>query len=175
MGHRPRLRRTLLLAVGVVATCAVLWPAVADQPRDSFPLSTYPMFSRHRGNLELHAVVGRSPNGQLTRLPPGVVASGEVLQTKVLIQQAVQHGNDALAELCSRVARNVASELLGEASTIEIVHRTYDPIAYFDVGPTPLRERRLFSCQVPHRSVEAEAAPSRPSALDPFPGTSSPH
>ena len=151
MGVRERLRALGGIVVGLGATAAVLSPLVA-MDQDSFPISSYPMFARPRGQPDLYAVVARAADGREVRLPASVVASSEPLQTKVLIQRSVEQGPEAMQVLCRAVAARVADSPEALRS-VEIVRRRYDPIAYFTRGPEPIEQARLSSCRVPRRGT----------------------
>jgi hypothetical protein len=147
MRARERLKRWVGIAIGLGATAAVLSP-LAAMDQDSFPISSYPMFARPRGQPDLYAVVARAADGREVRLPASVVASSEPLQTKVLIQRSVEQGPEAMQVLCRAVAARVVDhpEVL---RSVEIVRRRFDPIAYFTRGPEPIEQARLSSCRVP--------------------------
>ena len=147
MGAREQLNALAGIVVGLGATAAVLSPLGA-MDQDSFPISSYPMFARPRGQPELYAVVGRAADGREVRLPASVVASSEPLQTKVLIQRTVESGPEAMQALCRSVAARVVNSP-EDLRSVEIVRRRYDPIAYFTHGPEPLEQARLSSCRVP--------------------------
>jgi hypothetical protein len=154
-----RLGRVLGLCVGIGATLAVLSPLFEDPNADSFPISSYPMFARPRGQPTLYAAVARDGAGSESRLPAAVVGSSEVLQTKVLIERSVQAGPRAMQELCSSIADRVgASPDAARLGSIELVRRRYDPIAYFVSGPKPIEQERLMSCKVSraHATREVE-------------------
>lgn len=141
--------RTRAYVLGFGATLLVLSP-LATGAADSFPISTFPMFARAPGTPTLYAVLGIATDGSEQRLPPALVASGEVLQTKVMIERSVQGGQSAMDELCRAIAKRVADS--NAASTlryIDIVRRRYDPVAYFVSGPLPLEQERLLRCAVP--------------------------
>jgi hypothetical protein len=149
MHVRERIQRCIGLAVGLGATAAVISP-LARMDADSFPISSYPMFARPRGQPTLFAAIARAADGSERRLPPSAVGSSEVLQTKVLIQRSVEQGPEATRALCRGIAERVAAspEAAGLRS-IEIVRRRYDPIAYFVSGPEPLEQERLDGCKLP--------------------------
>jgi hypothetical protein len=145
--------------VSGVVLLAVLWPLFSRE--DSFPLSNYPMFSRPRGQPVLFSVVASSSDGAEWSVPSALVGSDEVLQTKVLIQRAVDGGRKAMAELCGSVARRVGGQALNRdpraASSntaaerpefVDIVSRRYDPVQYFVAGPSPIEEQRLHRCPI---------------------------
>jgi hypothetical protein len=149
-----RVERWLGLLVGLGATAAVLAPLLSPDA-DSFPLSSYPMFARPRGQPTLYALAARGADGTERRLPPSALGSSEVLQAKVLIQRSVEQGPAAMRALCREVAARVAADG-ADVRSIEIVRRRYDPVAYFVTGPTPIEQARLESCAVPRARAAAE-------------------
>lgn len=160
MTARERLVQWLGVAVGVAAAAAVLSPLVSMQD-DSFPLSSYPMFARPRGQPTLYAVVARAADGSERRLAPSWLGSSEVLQAKVLIQRSVERGPEATRALCRSVAERIAAAPgTSDLRSVEIVRRRYDPVAYFVSGPEPLEQQRLEGCPVP-RPAEHTAARRR--------------
>jgi hypothetical protein len=155
--------RLAAVSVGLGTLLAVLSPLGAMDD-DSFPISSYPMFARPRGQPTLYAVTARDQDGSERRLPAEMVGSSEVLQTKVLIQRSVEQGPEAMAELCRATADRVSrSPELGTLRSIEIVRRRFDPIGYFVDGPKPIEQERLFSCKVPRaHAARAKKAKARP-------------
>jgi hypothetical protein len=142
-------RRLLGYAIGLGATALVLSPLLSGAA-DSFPVSTYPMFARPRGQPILYALVVTARDGTEGRVPAALVASGEVLQAKVLIQRSVEHGPAAMQALCEATAAKLAASAEGDTpSFVDVVRRRYDPISYFTRGPTPIDQERLFRCTVP--------------------------
>lgn len=149
MSLRERLRALLAVGVGLVATGAVLSP-LATAAGDSFPISTYPMFARPRGQPTLYAAIARAADGSERRLTPSLVGSEEVLQAKVLIARSVEQGPAAAQALCQAIAGRIAASPSGaDLRAVEIVRRRYDPIAYFVSGPEPLEQAVLQTCPVP--------------------------
>lgn len=145
------------LVVGVAATAAVLSPLGA-MDADSFPISSYPMFARPRGQPTLYSVLARAGDGSPRRLAPSWLGSSEVLQAKVLIQRSVERGPEATRALCRSVAERIAATPeAGELRSVEVVRRRYDPVRYFVAGPEPLEEERLARCAVPRPTPAAEA------------------
>ena len=80
MGAGERRQQLAGLVVGLGATLAVLWPLTA-MDQDSFPISSYPMFARPRGQPTLYAVVGRASDGSEVRLPPANGPEGRKCST----------------------------------------------------------------------------------------------
>src|SRR6185503_17432588 len=102
-------RRLLAYVLGLGTPLAVLSPLFFSGTADSFPLSTYPMFARARGQPTLYTVVARAASGREYRLPPALLGTKEVLQAKVLIQRSVEAGPEAVARLCEDTAARVAA------------------------------------------------------------------
>jgi hypothetical protein len=153
-----RRQRWLAALVGLLTLGAVLSP-LGSMQADSFPISSYPMFARPRGQPTLYAVSARGRDGGELRLPAEVIGSSEVLQTKVLIQRSVEGGPEAMQALCSGVAGRIAAQpaAYGDPIAVEIVRRRFDPIAYFERGPEPIEQERLLRCQVPQKARRAAA------------------
>ena len=64
--------RVVAWAVSALVLAAVLWPLTWGATRDSFPLSSYPMFAHNRRSAVLGAVyaVATDPDGQRRYVPP---------------------------------------------------------------------------------------------------------
>jgi hypothetical protein len=138
--------RPSALLVGIAVLGAMSWPMFRDPPTDSFPLSTYPMFSRHRPTVvALDHVVGVRTDGRREVIPPGTVASREVLQTKVLIRDTVRRGRKATMQLCRQVATRVSAS---EFEKVEIRHDAYRVLPYFDGDRKPVKSRVHARCAV---------------------------
>lgn len=162
MPASERRQRLLAACVGLGTLAAVLSP-LASMQADSFPISSYPMFARPRGQPTLYAVAGRRRDGGELRLPAEVIGSSEVLQTKVLIQRSVEQGPEAMQALCTAVAGRLAAApaSYGDAVAVEIVRRRFDPIAYFERGAEPIEQERLLRCPVPRQAGAASARRKR--------------
>jgi hypothetical protein len=138
------MRRGPALLVSVVIVAATVWPALRDPPRDSFPLSNYPMFSAKRGVAWLDVVVGFDAAGESRPIPPRLVASFEVMQASETIRHAVRRRQ--ARRLCDDVAARVAAdERHADVVRLEVQSRRFDPATYFaDAGgraPSKLRVR----------------------------------
>lgn len=130
-----------------VAVVSPLWRS----PRaDSFPLSTYPMFSapRERVHLDVAQIVDR--DGALRPVPAHLLGSDEVLQSAATLADAVRRGEGAAARLCQRVAGEVAGEAsLRDAVRIEIARQLWEPVSALVGAREPLERRVLTRCAVP--------------------------
>jgi hypothetical protein len=150
MSHAfPARDKALALASWLLVTIALLWPAFGPLSRDSFPLSTYPMFAAHRGQPALNKLVGVDASGAERAIPPRLLGSSEVLQAKALIDAAARN-KQKRARLCEAVAERVLHDSNFDAvSELLLLRLRYDPVAYFERGPTPVERRVLGRCQVP--------------------------
>ena len=89
---------TTLLWVHMVQhmVLAMLTPVLSDPPRDSYPLSTYPMFAAVRETeVSVPHAVMIDADGDESFVPPVLVANDEVLQAQATIRQALRHGDAA--------------------------------------------------------------------------------
>jgi hypothetical protein len=128
----------------VVAVGAVLSPALHE--RDSYPLSTYPMFSAPRDRVETVATaVGYEASGRRLRLSPSLIAGGiEVIHAAVTVQTSIRAGDTAA--LCAEIAARARSR--SEIVRIEVVSETVDVVAYFSGEREPLAVQVHASCAV---------------------------
>lgn len=144
-----KLERAKAYIFGVGAVLASAWLTLTDGA-DSFPLSTFPMFSHPPGKPWVHTVVGIDAAGESEPIAPRLVANSEALQTAVAIARAVRSGRKATRRLCETVAEKVAREAdLDDVVRVEVRSDRYDPVAYFTRGTTPLKSRLRASCRVP--------------------------
>jgi hypothetical protein len=143
------MQRALGIAVCVAATLATLWPAFGNPHDDSFPLSTYPMFTERRGKPTLYQVVASDGSGTLTRVAPRYLGSSEVLQAKALLDSAARGGARKRRAFCEAVAQRVREHgQLHHWQELSLVRLRFDPIAYFTTGPQPLEREVLERCRV---------------------------
>ncbi|NLY92978.1 MAG: hypothetical protein GXY23_03015 [Myxococcales bacterium] len=146
---RP-LRRAPWIVFGLAVIGAMIAPVFREPPRDSFPLSDYPMFSTVRGPAYIDVVVGFDAEGTLHRIPPRLVANAEVMQAAQTVALAVRSGRARV--LCEEVAARVAADP-SRASIVrlEVQSRYFDPRTYFagDGPAEPLRLLRRGRCEVP--------------------------
>src|SRR5690606_18740626 len=104
---------------------AILAPVVMPKGWDSFPISSYPMFSR--GDLGRRVTLGHallvSADGARVPAPPSLVGTPEPMVAKNVVENAIARG--AAAELCARIASRATG-----AASVEIVTSTFDSRAY---------------------------------------------
>jgi hypothetical protein len=140
-------RAAVSVALTGMLTAAVLSPLVRPRGWDSFPISSFPMFSR--GDLGSVVSLGHAvlvtEGGSRTPAPPSLVGTPEPMVAKNLVESAIARGD--AHELCSRIAARARVEAKGAAS-VEIVRSTFDTRTYFD-DPSPRSRTVHAACQVP--------------------------
>jgi hypothetical protein len=155
MGHSPAAndgsRAThyvLLAAVSLV----VISPALARQPKDDYPLSSYPMFSTNKDPKTTVSQAVALAGEEVTVLGPRFLGTDEVLQARATIARAVRAGPQATAALCADIARRVAERGEMRAAThVEIRTVTHDSLVYFGTGDTkPAQTSSHARCPVSH-------------------------
>ncbi|HEU4410697.1 MAG TPA: hypothetical protein VFS43_35925 [Polyangiaceae bacterium] len=141
-GPRERRRAGLRNAlIGLAASAALVSPVLRREPRDGFPLSTYPMFSEHREReLTLVHAVAAFEGGERKPLPPRLLGTEEVLQARSLLRRSVEAGE--APALCARVAERLRAEgprpAFQAAREVEVRTDTYDVLSYYETR-TPAR------------------------------------
>jgi len=149
----PRRRLVDTTAWAVTVWCVVLFgtfvPIVTG--RDSFPLSTYPMFSSPRGETaRIDHVLGVAGWGQRRPLPPRLLGSDEIMQAHQTVSLAVR-GRTTRA-LCQRVAQATLEDPAhADIEHIEIRTDTFDTMAYWRGDRQPRMSRVLARCEVERR------------------------
>jgi len=134
---------------GLTLVLASIWPAFRTPSVDSYPLSTYPMFSQRRGQPWLHRVLAVDDRGVPFPLAPKLIANAETLQAAVTVRRAVDGGKAAMKVLCGEVAARVSGDPeLVHVRRLQIQAVQYDPIEYFVGGREPMAARTLLSCRV---------------------------
>ena len=115
-----------LITVAVLAV--LLLPVIRD--RDSFPLSTYPMYAFERPDVVAFATaVGVDGEGVRHRLDLDLIGeSDDPLIVASLVRQAVREGGGAAATLCTEIAARAVQRELNFA-TIEVVTERHDVVA----------------------------------------------
>ncbi|GAB4425419.1 MAG: hypothetical protein OHK0015_05450 [Chloroflexi bacterium OHK40] len=120
---------------------AVIWPVIENwrpHPRDTFPLSYYPMFSARRGEREkVTYVLGIDRNGQRRTIPYDLIGVGGFNQVRRQVRQIVARGQ--AETLCSAVAARVAP-LYPDIVRVIVVTGTYNLDRYFAGDRSPLKE-----------------------------------
>jgi len=142
------LERLWSYAFAAALVIAVLWPLAGDPRGDSFPFSTFPMFSgRQSPEATIPHAIAINPQGERSVLPPQAVANDEVIQAFETLRQAVRQGPEATARLCERAAGWSSGR--EDAVRVEIVSDTYDAVRYFEGDKAPLATTVHATCEVP--------------------------
>lgn len=135
---------------------AMVAPAVADPPRDGFPLSTYPMFAFDRGSVtSVTTAVGVTGSGGRVRLSPYLLAGAdEAILAVRTARLAVAEEN--VDRWCEEVASRVAASSISSVSSrgvqsIEIVTETHDAALTLAASAEPLRIVLHTTCPVEPR------------------------
>jgi hypothetical protein len=152
-----RLADRPLFAYGVIVGTAalVVSPALSSAPRDSFPLSTYPMFSSGRKDATVsvdHAVAIDGSRGERP-IPPRLVGSDEVLQARATIARAAKRGEGRV--LCRAIAARVAAdEGFAGTARVELRATKLDAVQWFEATgegrppPSPISVKLHARCEV---------------------------
>lgn len=136
-------RRAVPVAVGAL----VLAPAFGDPGSDSYPLSSYPMFSTDRPvRADLATVVGVNAAGEVVRLSPELIAGAdEPILAAATVSGSIRTGQSD--QLCTEAADRVRAAGLDVA---EAVVRTehVDVVAHVADGADPLAVTVYARCPV---------------------------
>lgn len=152
-----------LLMIGAVASPVVRnW---RGKPRDSFPLSHYPMFSQSRSKAaRVTYLVGFDAQGKRRKIPYRFAGQGGLNQVRKQIGKLVDKGDSR--KLCEEVARNIAATAAAtpgvaeaELVTVRISTGSYDLTGYFTGKRLPLSETTHATCSVPHGPAPSGSAP----------------
>ncbi len=142
------MSRGYALAVTLLFGAAVLSPLFRSPPRDSYPLSNYPMFSDRLESVnDVRTAVGLGPDGERELLSPRLIGgSDEVMMAVQTVGDAVRAGTTA--ELCHTIASRVARAGYPLA-VVEVVTERHDSVDYFRGRDLPLATEVHARCEVP--------------------------
>ena len=131
-----------LVGLGIVAVIGIL-PVALD--RDSYPLSTYPMFSSRRTAVEpVHTAVIAYPDGTIGRLSPTQISGNdEVIIAAQLVYEAIRR--DGGEVLCADIASRLND--VDTAAEVEIVTEKYDAIDWYEGRKSPISRVVHTSCR----------------------------
>lgn len=133
--------------VGAVFVLLTIYPLWFNRP-DSFPLSTYPMFARPRGNPELVKLVALTQTGEYVSVPPRLLGTTEVLQAKAQLNQIASRGTKAKKRYCEAVATRVTQRPDLQWQELQLQRARFSPIEYFESGNRPLSVEVLTRCSI---------------------------
>ncbi len=126
----------------------VVSPAVLDRP-DSYPLSTYPMFSRAIDPVvELPLAAGLTAAGTRVELSPELIAgTDEVIVAGGTVRAAVRRGT--AAELCARIAARIVDSDRDDTARVTVLTERIDAIAHYTDDVVPEATTVHATCDVP--------------------------
>ena len=126
------------LCVGAVVVVVGVVPVMLN--RDSFPLSTFPMFSSRRTTTEDVDTAVLMQDGVEIRLSPGLIAAtDEVILAAAVVSNAIAAGT--ADQLCADIARRVH-----RAGEIQVVSEQFDSVRWYRGDRTPLRRQVHATC-----------------------------
>ena len=130
-------------AFAVLMVALVAYPALRSPADDSFPLSTYPMFSLARpAETSVNTAVGFDASARRVTLSPRIIGGTvEVIQAAGTVAQAIRSGETF--ELCQEVLDKAPPSVVA----VEIVTETYDVVGYFDGDEDPISRTVHTRCQ----------------------------
>lgn len=138
--------KALAAVLSLAMIGAVLWPLQQNwraDPRDSFPLSYYPMFSaRREANETFWYVVGRDEQGGRHYVPYRMIGSGGGNQVRRQLRKIVNSGR--APELAHTVARRMARqdrEPWSKIVRVEVCKGTFAVNEFFHGHKDPLEEQ----------------------------------
>lgn len=147
MRSSQALRREYRLAVTALVVLALVVPVLLD--RDSFPLSTYPMYSRARAaHTTLVTAYGIDTDGDRRELTPTLIGDSDdplVVAGRLRAALASDRADVRCSEIAQRVSRRPS---LAEVVSIEVVSERHDTVAR-TLGEASLSGRDVHAiCEV---------------------------
>jgi len=141
--------------VAVSAVVLVLSPVFRPSQRDSYPLSTYPMFSDDLGRTSaLRTAVGVTANGQEVRLSPDLISGGyEPVRAYATVDASIANGDTPA--LCREIAERTAAGGSSDVVAIEVVTEVHDVVGWFEGQKEPSQRIVHARCAVERGAVEA--------------------
>jgi hypothetical protein len=133
-------------AFSALVLAAVLGPGVVPGASDSFPLSTYPMFSYERPETAWMATARAvHADGRRAQVAAADIASSEPMQALVTLKRALDGGKGAARELCRQIAGRVGRD--PEVEAVELGWEQYPVVGYFLGETEPRAVRRVIRCR----------------------------
>ncbi len=170
--HRPTIKeavsarvrqrlgaRAIAAAFSIALIVAVLSPMqenFRERPRDSFPLSYYPMFTLSQDDLnEQTYVVGFDASGKRYTIRYSYISpGGRLVRVRSDVRRQVQQG--LAGHVCGRTSLAIAQRnprSLRPVVTLQVVTGTYSLSEYLDGNKTPRSEIIHAACQIARGSV----------------------
>ena len=134
----------------------MLYPAFIDPYDDSFPFSTYPMFSDPRldPGLTLYQALAVFPDGQRKPVSPELATGNEeVIQAMGTIRRESRRGKGKARGkvFCGDIAARVAKSndpKWRDAIEIELARSHFDTVQYFQEARVPQSRKTLRRCPI---------------------------
>lgn len=149
----PKCRALLFCAAVVLLTMLPIVENYRDKPRDSFPLSYYPMFSKQRDDTQrLTYIIGTDGKGEKHFIHYKYAGTGGMNQVRKQIRKARRVGQ--ADELCERIAREVARRGKGSLAKIrkvEIVKGEFRLSDFYEGRIVPTELEVVASAKVERR------------------------
>jgi hypothetical protein len=138
--------RSVRVGLTVAVASALLVPVALD--RDGHPFSTYPMYSRARGDAVSFVIAnGLDDAGARQRLNLALVgASDDPLVVAGELRAAVRNGR--AHDRCEEIARRVASSGRVEIGTVEVVTERHDVVDRTAGRPSLVERVEHARCEV---------------------------
>lgn len=157
----PGRHRAIGWGLAAATLAIVCLPVLCTPRRDSFPLSTYPMFSRARGSLTIIEALEVKQDLSTEVIAPSLIGGGEALQAHAVLRQTARRGAVALNALCTTLARRLTERGRAfHATQVRIVRTQVQPLEYYLAArPAPPRpiaagaQPPLAQCPVPKRAT----------------------
>ncbi len=149
MGKLPAAAFSIALIGAMLSAVVQNWQA---RPRDSFPLSYFPMFTAKIDDRHTeHFVVGRDARGQRYAIHYNNIAPGGSLPRvrRETVREMVRQGQSA--QLCQNVSARIAERnprSLRSVVSIEIMTGTFSLSEYLKGNKLPRSETVRASCAV---------------------------
>jgi hypothetical protein len=119
--------------------------------RDSFPLSTFPMFSDQRTSSETVDTAVAVADQREWRLDPERIAgTDEVILAAGTVSTAIYEGK--AGQLCAEIAWRVSRAGPSAATAVEVITERYDAVRWFAGDRTPLGRAVHARCPVGERA-----------------------
>ncbi len=143
------MRRAPVVAISLLFAAAVLSPLVRSPPRDSYPLSNYPMFSDRLDAVnDVRTAVGRDAAGKRELLSPLLISgTDEAMMAVQTVGDAVAAGE--AGELCEAIATRLARSGRTHLRAVEVVTERHHAVDYFRGARDPLGAEVHARCEVP--------------------------
>jgi len=136
------------IVIAVISPITENWSA---NPKDSFPLSYYPMFTKKRSETtSVTYLRGLTEDGERVIIPYKLVGKGGFNQTRKQIRKSVKMGYSSY--MCRKVASKIAkmkNKPFNDLVRIQIIEGKYNLNDYFTgVSKKPVFEKVYESCQI---------------------------